>query len=97
MNKLKTRKVWERMVSEERKSQDEKWGEQNHIRQVWIAILGEEFGELCTEINNYNPGYSSSRIEKELIQIAAVCQVMWECGVRNGWLLPPLGEEGMLE
>lgn len=31
----------------ERKRQDDKWGPQHHDPTVWLAILGEEFGEAC--------------------------------------------------
>ena len=31
----------------ERCRQDARWGVQNHTGQYWIAILGEELGEVC--------------------------------------------------
>ena len=36
------REVWR-----ERERQDDKWGPQHHDPTVWLAILGEEFGEAC--------------------------------------------------
>ena len=35
----------------ERQRQNEKWGLQNHELPAWMAILGEEFGELCEAVN----------------------------------------------
>lgn len=34
-------------VQNERRRQDEKWGEQNHDSTVWVAVLAEELGELA--------------------------------------------------
>ena len=34
------------LILEERQKQDEKWGEQNHNIYKWLAILGEEVGEV---------------------------------------------------
>lgn len=34
-------------VSKERQRQEAKWGAQHHDPVVWLAILGEEFGEAC--------------------------------------------------
>lgn len=55
-------------VLHERERQDEKWGEQNHGRYKWLAILAEELGEAAAaalkgETENYR---------KEMIQVAAV-------------------------
>lgn len=41
-------------VIAERERQDAKWGEQNHHPDRWMAILGEEFGELCKEIVEFD-------------------------------------------
>jgi NTP pyrophosphatase (non-canonical NTP hydrolase) len=81
------RELWEEKLAGERKRQDEKWGEQNHNKTTWLSILGEEFGEVCRAVNESdNSALSAERITKELIHTAAVCQVMWESGIRNGWL-----------
>ena len=37
-------------IANERIRQDEKWGEQNHSLSLWLAILGEEFGEVSKEV-----------------------------------------------
>ncbi|MGM7634199.1 hypothetical protein [Bacillus sp. Hm123] len=67
-------------VLEERKRQNEKWGEQNHHPAAWISILGEEFGELCEAVNETifdngadarkKGGYENMRAEA--VQVAAV-------------------------
>ncbi len=78
---------FEMLVQRERKFQDNKWGVQNHTPEKWFVILVEEFGEMATEIlhspNNVN---EEIYLERELVQIAAVCQAMWESGKRQGWL-----------
>jgi len=56
------------MVVDERKRQDDKWGEQNHNPERWLAILGEEVGEACKAVLEGDAeGY-----RKELVQVAAV-------------------------
>ena len=54
-------------VKEERERQDAKWGEQLHDPYTWIAILGEEYGEVCKAALEDNGGYRD-----ELVQVAAV-------------------------
>mgnify|MGYP001616241009 CR=1 FL=1 len=54
-------------VREERKRQDELWGEQNHGDGMWLAILVEEVGEVANDINE-----RSKKLREELIQVAAV-------------------------
>ena len=72
------------LVDKEREKQDEKWGEQNHNAFIWLAILGEEFGELQKAVlENYFSAYydtSADQIERELIQVVAVAKAMWEAG-----------------
>lgn len=44
------RPPWKSVLYEvglEREKQTRKWGTQGHGMPVWLAILGEEFGELC--------------------------------------------------
>lgn len=67
-------------VVAERRRQDAKWGEQNHIPALWMPILGEEYGELCqavleTHFDNgpelrAKGGYENMRAEA--VQVAAV-------------------------
>lgn len=75
-------------VQEERRRQDEKWGEQNHAPPEWLSILGEEFGEVCKAVcEAHFPGYESTgnweNYRTELIQLAAVAVAMVECLDRN--------------
>ncbi len=76
-------------VAAERTRQDEKWGEQNHLPPMWMAILGEEFGETCQEALRFSFGPSTSRekvlrnYREELIQVAAVAVAAVECLDRN--------------
>lgn len=60
-------------VSEERTFQDSKWGLQNHVPYVWLAILTEEVGEVAQEILRSDfAGKSLSAYRAELVQVAAV-------------------------
>jgi len=76
------------LVRQERVAQDGKWGEQNHEPLKWLGILIEEVGELATECININPENSNNSLwlEHELVQVAAVCKVIYESGKRNDWL-----------
>ena len=74
-------------VADERKRQEDKWGQQNHDPFTYLAILGEEFGEACqvavqaTMEPDKNTTWDDYR--DELIQIAAVAVAMVECLDRN--------------
>lgn len=75
-------------VQEERRRQDEKWGEQNHTPPEWLSILGEEFGEVCKAVcEAHFSGYESTgnweNYRTELIQLAEVATAMVECLDRN--------------
>jgi NTP pyrophosphatase (non-canonical NTP hydrolase) len=62
-----------RDINTERRRQDKKWGVPNHRPFEWIAILGEEFGEVCKaalEVRFDMDAYSDYR--KELIEVIAV-------------------------
>lgn len=72
-------------VHEERKSQDDKWGEQNHSPLEWLSILTEEVGEVARGINNAHFGGASyDNYREELIQVAAVAAAAVESLDRNG-------------
>ena len=72
----------------ERNEQDKKWGEQNHRPEWWLAILGEEFGELCQTVLHRNfGGPEAQNLRDELVQVAAVAVAMIECCDRNEWYL----------
>lgn len=76
-------------IKQERNRQDEKWGEQNHYPQIWVGILGEEYGEFCeavieTVLLGAHPekgGYAN--MKKEAIHVAAVALGFLECLERN--------------
>ena len=57
-------------IHKERDRQDRKWGEQNHNPFVWLAILGEEYGESCKAA--LESSVDDSIYRKELIEVAAV-------------------------
>ena len=62
------------LIHNERKRQDEKWGEQNHDVYKWLAILGEEVGEA----NKAALDKDEAELISELIQISAVTVAMIE-------------------
>ena len=68
-----------RKISKERDRQDDKWGVQDHDDEYWLAILGEEFGEVSKAIVE-----RKHVLKKELIHVAAVAIAWWECINRNG-------------
>lgn len=66
-------------IKKERARQNAMWGEQNHSPEFWLAILGEEHGEVCKAVCERKP----EEYRKELIHVAAVCVQMCECFDRN--------------
>jgi NTP pyrophosphatase (non-canonical NTP hydrolase) len=72
-------------VVKERKRQDEKWGQQNHNPFAWLAILGEEFGEVAkaTVEAHFVAEASWAPYRKELLHVAAVAVAMIESFDRN--------------
>lgn len=64
-------------VFDERVSQDEKWGVQEHDDYVWNAILGEEVGEVAQALIDHEfKGTDHKDVRAELVQVAAVA-VAW--------------------
>ena len=84
------------LIDAERKRQDAKRGEQNHDPQVWMAILGEEFGELCQAANELRWGkpVQDQNVDpwthalNEAVHTAAVAQAIVECLLRSTWQWP---------
>ena len=83
------------LIDAERKRQDAKRGEQNHDPQVWMAILGEEFGELCQAANELrfdsessDPVFDADHLLAEAVHTAAVSQAIVECLLRSTWQWP---------
>lgn len=86
-------------VRKERDRQDAKWGEQNHSPFVWLAILGEEVGEVnkaALESVVFRPQdrdaenqWLLQKLEdyrEELVQVAAVACAMIESFDRMKWI-----------
>ncbi|WP_332648834.1 hypothetical protein [Lysinibacillus sp. 54212] len=70
-------------IQEERRRQNAKWGIQRHSYGEWLAILGEEFGEVCQAINGIHFPEDSkptdaNNLYEELIQLAAVAAAIAE-------------------
>lgn len=82
------------LIEAERERQDAKCGEQNHDPQVWMAVLGEEFGELCQAANDLRwpkgePDADPFRHALvEAVHTAAVAQAIVECLLRSTWKWP---------
>lgn len=75
-------------ILKERNHQDKKWGQQNHHPMEWLAILGEEVGEvnkaaLEAHFAGYRRTGNWSDYRKELIQVAAVVVAMIEAHDRG--------------
>lgn len=63
-------------VKVERFNQVDKWGDQHHDNGFWLAVLGEEFGEVARAMLKQKDGEQSIDIVEELTQVAAVA-VAW--------------------
>lgn len=71
LRELRTQAVLD--VMKERSRQFAKWGEQNHDLPTWMAILGEEFGELCQAVlHDQFGGHAAGTHRAEAVQVAAV-------------------------
>lgn len=77
-------------IKEERDRQDKKWGIQDHDEFKWLAILGEEVGEVNkAALENHFGSDSLDNYRKELVQVAAVAVAMIECHDRKSHNLNP--------
>lgn len=71
-------------VRKERKRQIKKWGHQRHSNLGWLAIAGEEYGEVARAVTElaarwlFEPSHARwrKRLRKELTQLTAVC-IAW--------------------
>ncbi len=61
------------LIDKERSNQINKWGLQDHLPHIWLAILMEEVGELARALNDCE---GPDRIQEETIQVAAVAATM---------------------
>lgn len=89
-------------VLAERNRQNGKWGLQRHVIGTWLAILGEEFGEVCQAAQS-SLGLASVKetdaddLYTELIHVAAVASAIAEqvkeskltdnSQMESGWLI----------
>lgn len=78
-------------VAIERKRQIELWGNETHDPFEWVAILGEEYGELCQAINEtyllgqrYPERGGVGNIIKEATHVAAVALAIIEAFGKEG-------------
>ncbi len=72
-------------ILNERKRQNEKWGEQNHDAYRWLAILSEEVGEAAqAALHNEFGGKAKGTLQTELIHVASVAIQWLECIERHG-------------
>ena len=80
-----------KLVVAERERQIDLWGDQsgNHPYQ-WMAILGEEYGELCEAVNEtcfQNPKHpergGKPNIVKEAVHVAAVAIAIAEAALKG--------------
>jgi hypothetical protein len=72
-------------VLNERRRQDDQWGEQNHHPAYWLAILGKQVGQFGSAILNREwaainaRGRAQNEMRDEAVQIAAVAFAIIEC------------------
>ena len=78
-----------REILGERQRQEKLWGEQNWHPSQWLAILGEEYGEVCRDVCEMELANSAERTleswknyREELVQVAAVAIQMIEANDR---------------
>ena len=75
-----------REVNDERRRQDDKWGEQNHDPFCYLTILMEEVGELAqAALHARFGGHAAGTMRKEAVQVAAVAVAIIECLDRDKW------------
>lgn len=71
-------------IDNERENQLARWGQQQHSAAHWLAIAGEEFGEVAQRvcradippIGDIDRRRELRELRHELVQLAAVC-VAW--------------------
>jgi NTP pyrophosphatase (non-canonical NTP hydrolase) len=76
---LKTDRSILELITAERRTQDEKWGVQDHLPVKWMSILMEEVGEAAKAVLDNRP----VEYQRELIQVAAVAMAAIESLRRN--------------
>ena len=82
-------------VLEERKRQDQKWGEQNHNPFCYLVVLMEEVGELSqAALHTHFGGCAAAGLRTEAIHVAAVALAIVQCLDRGKWSWPLRGQSG---
>lgn len=80
-------------VTNERRKQDKKWGEQNHDPFTWLTILAEEFGEFAqAALHTRFGGSAAEGLHEEAVHVAAVALAMVECLHREKWQWPEVAK-----
>lgn len=65
-----TKQAYRDLINIEREHQTEKWGEQKHSDEKWLAILTEEVGEVAKAILEND----DVELLKEMCQVGAVLE-----------------------
>lgn len=73
-----------RDILEERAKQDAKWGNQYfRTPSGWLAILGEEYGEVCEAVlEDWSGGYRAELVQVAAVAMAAIESYDW-CVLRD--------------
>ena len=81
-------------IKEERRRQDEQWGETDHHPLLWFSIIGEEYGKMLRAFNKYSmemdqdgvdsASHELAAMKERAISTAASCVAMLECLERVG-------------
>lgn len=85
-------------IREERLRQDMIFGESDKARSIWelLAVLGEEYGEVCKSVNDMHTYWKKPRVDKsdidlytshireECVQVAAVAVKILEAIAEYG-------------
>lgn len=77
-------------IQQERKRQDDKWGEQNHGDLYWLGILMEEVGEIAKSVIEAPLQEGGAVDQSEIVQAATVCVAWLEAIARRKaeWVSP---------
>lgn len=89
LSKEERERIWKLMkevnadVLAERVRQNKKWGHQRHNVGAWLAIIGEEWGEVCQAAGPYvgltsNKPTDANNLYDELMDLAATAQALAE-------------------
>lgn len=74
----------EKIINEvfiEKSRQDTNWGDRKYSAAQWASSLGEDFGEMCKAINNYEFNKTKENkkyIQEETVRMIASCFSMLE-------------------